>query len=126
MLGVLLIFVAVSSLYFQRLGISADGTVFMLITGGIFCFGGGVGLLMKAEWEINIDETHLSWHGQRSGEDIPIHEIVRVRVEEGNWRLLVVDTKDGKTHKIPGECYGDASELRLWFRQHLGNRFQVF
>ena len=123
--GAILLTLGVADLLFGWIGAGRDSLLFMFGAGGIWCFGGAAGLLVKREWEIEIDKHRLAWKdGKRSG-DIPMEKIRRVWVGDGDYAWMIVETTDSTQHKIPSECYGDPSELRTWLRNNFGGTIEV-
>jgi hypothetical protein len=93
----------------------------LLMFGSALFIFGVAGLVQKREWKLTIDEHRLRWSdGRRRSGEILTDKIKRVRVEDGDGRFLIIETDDRIIHRIPGECYGDAEELRAWFKSNLG------
>lgn len=93
--------------------------------GVVLSLGATFGLVGKREWKLQIDDRILQWtDGKRCGQ-ILTERIKKVRVEEGDGRCLIIETDNHVKHIIPGECYGDALELRSWFKKNLGNRIEL-
>jgi hypothetical protein len=38
---------------------------------------------------------------------------------------MTIDMLDGTHKTIPGECYGNASDVSEWLRKNLGNQLEV-
>ncbi|MBA4387713.1 MAG: hypothetical protein C0404_07010 [Verrucomicrobia bacterium] len=87
--------------------------VFMALFGTIF---GSLALFQRDYWALHINNDRLSWVDGKKNKDLAIGSIVRAQIEEGSGRQLVLQTSDGLIHFVSGDCYGDAEELRQWFR----------
>jgi len=123
--GVICLILAYFQFRWHFFGNSPQAFSSFLIFGLVFVLGGLAGLVVKTEWTMRIDEDHLCWtDGKRAGE-ILVKEIIKVQVEEGDGRCLIVELNNGVKHTISGECYSDASDLRHWFHKNLGNQLEA-
>jgi hypothetical protein len=119
-LGLFLLCSGFLSLHFHSF---PSGILAMIGIGGLFFLGGALALLLNRTWELQIDEKTLRWsdsHHSRHGE-LDVSQIKKVEVEEGDGRCLIIHKINGERLSLEGELYGNATELRDWFRSSLPN-----
>ncbi len=67
---------------------TSDFVWFALLGGALSLFGGGIGLVCNAVWELNIDENHLIWKSGAKGGVISTGEIKKYILAKGIFDLL--------------------------------------
>jgi hypothetical protein len=122
--GIICLLLAYCQHYWNWFGKSPQ-TVFSLIMFGLMLFIFGlIELVIKKEWVMQIDNQRLLWKSGKQHHEIPINIIRKVCIEDGDGRYLIVQSNDGEEHRIPGEFYGNAPDLREWFRENLGSQLE--